>query len=97
MELVLYPLQCQVPWDILFVSSPDVVFHQMVHITFQQTQRVRWIAIEADVDKELSQFMWHLISGRFGHGIFSDSVVFQQIQRDSSQLENGVLYAFGCL
>ena len=59
-------------------------------------QRVRCISIEADVDKELSQFMWHSISGRLSHGIFPDSVVFKQIQRDSSQLESGVLYAVDC-
>jgi hypothetical protein len=41
--------------------------------------------------------MWHLISGSFSHGIFPDPVLFQQIQRDSSQLESGILYAVDCL
>jgi hypothetical protein len=37
-----------------------------------------------------------LIIGRFGHCIFPDSVIFEQIQRDSSRLESVVLYAVDC-
>ena len=37
-----------------------------------------------------------MISGRFGHCIFPDSVIFEQIQRDSSRLESVVLYAVNC-
>ena len=37
------------------------------------------------------------MSGRFCHRRFPDSVVFEQVQRDSSRLESGVLYAVDCL
>jgi hypothetical protein len=69
----------------------------MFHIAFQQMKRVCWIAIETDVDKELSQFMRHLISGSFSHRRFPDSIILEQIQSDGSQLESGVLYAVDSL
>ena len=69
----------------------------MIHVALQQIQRVRRIAIEADINEELSKLRWHLIFGRFGHRRFPDSVVFEQIQRDSSRFESGTLYAVDCL
>jgi len=40
------------------------------------------IAVEADVNEELSQLNWHFESGRLFHHFFPGAIVFQQIERD---------------
>jgi len=75
-DLVLNPFKREVLCNFCFANASDLIFHEMVKIKFEEMKIVCRIAVEADVNEELSQLNWHFESGHLFDYFFPGAILF---------------------